>query len=499
MRRASGILLHVTSLPSVFGIGDLGPKSYQFADLLSKHKQRFWSILPLSPTRLEDGNSPYQPNTAFAGNPLLISPEKIVESDLLPKEYIIKAARKDESKVDYPRAYARKEHMLELTYTNFHKFKGKASSGIAFDDFCSENASWINDYAFYAALRRKSDKPWYRWPTSLRHRERQAVARKESAFKEEIEKQKFIQWLFFSQLFCLKDFCRNRQVSLIGDMPFYLTYDSADVWVHPELFSLNENGKLQFVGGVPPDYFSSTGQLWGNPVYDWKKMRETDFEWWLQRIRHNLRLFDLLRLDHFRGFNAYWQVPAKAKTAKKGCWVKAPSESFFETVKKSFPSLPFIAEDLGSIDDEVRNAISQLGIPGMKVLLFAFDGSPDNIYLPKNYSENCVVYTGTHDTNTARGWFVDEASNQQKRVLFNLIGKKVGAEEVSFEMVKLASASKADLNIVPFQDVLGLGSKARMNNPGRLTGNWEWRANPKQLTSQRMEELLRLTIENQRS
>ena len=294
-----------------------------------------------------------------------------------------------------------------------------------------------------------------------------------------MEREKFAQYLFFNQWHTLKNYCHKRQVSVVGDMPFYVAYDSADVWVHPELFELNTRGQPRFVGGVPPDYFSATGQLWGNPVYNWKKMAETGFEWWIDRIRHNLTLYDTLRLDHFRGFIAYWQVPAQAKTAQAGRWVKTPSTAFFKETQKAFPSLPFIAEDLGYIDEPVLQAIARLGIPGMKVLLFGFDGSEGNPHLPKNHTECSVVYTGTHDTNTAKGWFNDEASAKEKRKVCKAIGKHVSTREVGFELAKLALASKSRWCVVPLQDVLGLGSNARMNNPSNpvATGRGGLQAN----------------------
>lgn len=487
--RASGILLHITSLPSAFGIGDLGPESYRFVDLLAKNQQRYWSVLPLSPTRLEDGNSPYQTSSAFAGNPLLISPEKLVESELLPKQYPI-APAKSTNRVNYSEVYAQKAAMLDEAYANFKKTQTHASH---FQDFCQENQKWLNDYALYAALRKKTGKPWRLWPASLRKREPEALARKEQDLKVQIESEKFAQYLFFTQWSRLKDYCKVKQVNVVGDMPFYVAYDSADVWVHPQLFSLNAQLKPRFVGGVPPDCFSATGQLWGNPTYNWQKLAETGFQWWTERISHNLRRYDKLRMDHFRGFVAFWQVSASAKTAKNGRWVKTPSEAFFVKVKSAFPSLPFIAEDLGDIDEPVREAIKQLGIPGMRVLLFAFDGAKDNPNLPKNHIVNAVAYTGTHDTNTVRGWFINEATAKERQNLFRLIGRKVSAQEVSFELVKLALASVADLSIVPLQDVLGLGAEARMNNPSQPVGNWEWRATKEQLQRENFTQIKAIT------
>lgn len=486
--------MHISSLPSAFGIGDLGPESFRFADLLAHGKQHYWSILPLSPTRLEEGNSPYQTSSAFAGNPLLISPEKLVENQLLPKDALGEAA-KPGTRVDYELIYAQKDRMLAKAYANFKSLNCKISdSPFSFDAFVSENEGWLPDYALYTALRNKSGEPWYSWPVSLRKRDSQAIARKESTLNVEVEREKFSQYLFFSQFLSLKAYCKTRQVSIMGDMPFYIAYDSADVWVHPELFSLNSQGKPKFVGGVPPDYFSASGQLWGNPVYNWRRMEQNDFEWWINRISHSLKLYAKLRLDHFRGFVAYWQVPAREKTAKKGRWVKTPSQAFFKTLKNAFPSLPFIAEDLGYIDKPVIDAIKQLGIPGMRVLLFGFDGSPDNPNFLKNHTRNSVVYTGTHDTNTARGWFTKEASAKEKQNLFRLIGRKVLVKEVSCELVELALASVAELSIVPFQDVLALGAEARMNNPSNTMHNWEWRAAANQLATKTMDKIANAAV-----
>lgn len=497
-QRASGILLHITSLPSAFGIGDLGPESYKFADTLAKAGQHYWSILPLSPTRLEDGNSPYQTSSAFAGNPLLISPEILVENRLLSRESVT-IASKPTNRIDYQSAYAQKDALLKKAFLNFKKSPeliGDLPSN--FEDFCLEHQKWIDNYALYTALRQKSGKPWIAWPVTLRKREKKAILQKEKALKEEIEQEKFTQYVFFTQWQSLKNYCRTQKVSVIGDMPFYVAHDSADVWANPLLFSLTNTGKARFVGGVPPDYFSTTGQLWGNPVYDWNQLEKTGFEWWINRIRHNLTLYDKLRLDHFRGFVAYWQVGARAKTAKHGRWVKVPS-AFLDKLKAVFPSLPLIAEDLGYIDEAVREAVNHLGIPGMRVLLFAFDGREDNPHLPKNHSRACVVYTGTHDTNTVKGWFTSEATEKEKQNVSKLVGRHVTDRTVSFELIKLALASVADLSFVPLQDVLSLGAEARMNNPGGTQNNWVWRALPAQITNELLAKISELTVKHDRA
>lgn len=488
-KRASGILLHVSSLPSVFGIGDLGPESYRFAELLTGQRQHYWSILPLTPTRVSDGNSPYQTSSAFAGNPLLVSPELLSEDGFLSKQ-VVKVVRENDSRVDFQTVTEQKTAILKQAYDEFKK---SSLQQTAFDAFCSKNNLWLEDYALYAAIRQKTGKPWYMWLPSIRQREPNALKQKRQQLAEAIEQDKFSQYQFFSQWSRLKSHCHSLGVQIVGDMPFYVAHDSADVWVHPELFSLHSNGKSRTVGGVPPDYFSATGQLWGNPTYNWQRHQETGFQWWIERIRHNLQLCDRLRLDHFRGFVAYWQVAAVAKTALNGRWVKTPSNSFFAALKQAIPSLPLIAEDLGYIDQPVKDALKALKIPGMRVILFGLDGSKDNPHTPSNHVENSVVYTGTHDTNTAQGWFATEASAKEKANLTNLIGKKVEASEVSFEVVKLALSSISDLCLIPIQDVLGLGAEARMNNPSKPLGNWTWRVTKQQLVSRKLSELGELT------
>jgi len=490
-KRASGILLHVTSLPSAFGIGDLGPWSYRFVDLLANMNQRYWSILPFGPTRAEDGNSPYQTSSTYAGNPLLISPEKLVQDGLLPKIYA-KALVRSTHRVAFSEVYKHKKALLKNAYLYF---KETGSQKSEFETFCAQNKHWLDDYALYITLRQRTDAPWYLWLPSLRHRNLKTLSQKQLHLSEDIEREKFVQYLFFSQWHSLKNHCKKRSINIVGDLPFYIAYDSVDVWVHPELFLLTKNGKPRCVGGVPPDYFSSTGQLWGTPIYNWQKHQETSFAWWMNRINHNLLLFDTLRLDHFRGFVAYWQVSARAQTAVRGRWVVTPSVAFFEKLQKTFPLLPFIAEDLGYIDTPVRQAIQTLGVPGMKVLLFGLDcpeGNPQSI---QNYVTHSVVYTGTHDTNTVRGWFTTEASAIEKANLFALISKKVPAKQVAFEAVKLAEASVPELCVVPLQDVLGLGANARMNLPSQAFGNWAWRVTEVQLESDTLQQLGEVTTQ----
>ncbi len=483
------MLLHVTSLPSRFGIGDLGPDSRRFVDLLSSSNQRYWNILPLTPTSLAYGSSPYQPDSAFAGNTLLISPEILFENGLLSRDFVGRQPTLPSDRVDYRAVTAAKTAMIREAY---RVFKGSGMPDVyscSFEEFCSEEAAWLDDFALFRALRERNRKPWYVWPRSLRDRDEKTLETKRRELREVVERVKFGQFVFFGQLKQLKEYCRSKNVGLFGDTPFYVAYNSVDVWSHPRLFKLDSQKKLEFASGVPPDYFSRTGQLWGNPVYRWKELKVSNYEWWINRIRHALRTLDLLRLDHFRGFVSYWQVLASAKTAKHGHWVSVPSDDFFRAIKRSLPDLPLVAEDLGVITPRVREVLRHWGIAGMRVLLFAFDGNKGNPHLPSNYVRNCVAFTGTHDTNTVRGWFNQEASSQQKRTMFRIIGRSVNEAEVSYEFIKLALESRADVVITPIQDVLSLGADARMNNPAKQYGNWEWRLTSDQLNGRVFERL----------
>ena len=477
-KRASGILLHITSLPSPYGIGDLGPCSYRFVELLSENSQQYWSILPLTQTGAQYDYSPYQPDSAFAGNKLLISPDLLTDDGLIPKDYARTHMVLPGGKVDYEKVAVRKEQMLRKAYDGF-----KGTDKGEFERFCGENSAWLDDYVMFRALVKSRNEPWYLWPKELRDR-RCADAGK-SDLRGIAELERFAQFLFYRQLSALRRKCDGRGIKIVGDLPFYVSYDSSDVWSHPELFKLDPCKRPRYVGGVPPDYFSTDGQLWGNPVYNWRRMEEDDFGWWRGRIKHNLKIYDKLRLDHFRGFVAYWQVKASAANAKKGRWIKAPWESLFGSISRQFPDLPFVAEDLGMITDDVMESIRRLGIPGMRVLVFAFDGDVDNPHLPENHPRNSVAMTGTHDTNTVRGWFAEEATSEQRDQLFRHVGKKVSEGEVGLEFIKMAIASAASLRIIPLQDALSLGSEARMNNPANGKGNWRWRASSEQLANVR--------------
>lgn len=490
--RGSGVLLHLTSLSSPFGIGDFGPGAYRFADFLAQGKQSYWQVLPLNPTELISGNSPYSSISAFAGNPLLISPEILVESGFLKKEDLQETPSFPQHRCDYASVIPFKNRLWRQAYERFkNNPKGKKS----YEEFCSQHGHWLDDFALFVVIKNHSQgKAWGEWEKGLRDRDPKDLEKIRREFHDELEREKFLQYLFFQQCLGLKDYCLQKGIQLIGDMPIYVNYDSVDVWTHPELFKLDEGKKPLFVAGVPPDYFSKTGQRWGNPIYRWDVLQGTGFQWWLQRVAHNLRIFDVMRIDHFRGFIAFWEVPVTEKTAIQGKWVKAPAEAFFTTLLEKFPVTVFIAEDLGLITQDVKEIINRFGFPGMRVLLFAFDEDlPTHPYLPHNYISNTIAYTGTHDNNTTRGWFENEATPQDRQRLFRYLGREVAAELLPKELLRLLMMSVAKTVIVPVQDILGLGREARMNIPSTTTGNWEWRLLPDQLTPAHAEMLGEMT------
>jgi len=490
MRRVSGILLPITSLPSQFGIGDLGKGAYKFVDFLKDTKQSFWQILPLNPTESFYFNSPYHGTSAFAGNTLFISPEILFEEGLLEKGNLENLPQFSNDKVEFDKVIELKKSFFEIA---FGKFKIK-SLRYEFEDFCLNNSSWLDDFALFRALKGRFGVSWGDWLEELRDRNSQALNAVKGELSEEIEKVKFLQFIFDKQWKALKEYANENGVHIIGDIPFYVDYDSVDVWVHPELFKLNENRKPYAVGGVPPDCFSSTGQLWGNPVYNWDKFREDKYEWWVKRFGRALETVDIIRIDHFRGFVAYWEVKAEEKTAINGEWVNVPSYDFFNTLLKRFVSLPVIAEDPGIITTDVGEVMKHFGFPGMKVLLFAFgNDNPYNPYLPHMYEKNCVVYTGTHDNNTVKGWFEKEAKEDEKLRFFKYIGKEVSVNEVNWEFIKLAMSSISDISIIPLQDILGLGEEGRMNIPGTIKDNWRFRFSENALIDSVKEKLLNLT------
>ena len=496
-KRGSGILLHITSLPSAYGIGDLGPEACRFADFLAGAGQRFWQVLPLNPTDPIHGNSPYSSISAFAGNTLLISPDRLFEEGFLSREDLESKPSAPQGCCDFSGTVRYKERLLERAYQNF---RGHGLQRDPFEQFCADNSSWLEDFSLFVVLKKHiGGMIWNQWQGELRDREATSLRSMRREWGDRIENVKFRQYLFFKQWQSLKAYCQEKGISLFGDLAIYPSLDSADVWANPGLFKLDSEKRPTFVSGVPPDYFSETGQLWNGPVYQWEAVKENGYTWWMNRIAHSVTLFDILRIDHFRGLVAYWEIPAGEKTAINGRWVEGPAEGFLGSVQKRFPHLSLVAEDLGMITRDVREIIDRFGLPGMKILMFAFkEDKRDHPYLPHTYGENCVVYTGTHDNNTVRGWFEREASPDERRRLFGYLGREVPVDEVHWAMIRLAMMSRARWAILPMQDVLGLGEEARMNKPSVPTGNWEWRLLPGQLSDHISETLRDITVESGR-
>jgi len=468
-KRASGILIHITSLPSRYGIGDLGPGAYKFADFLVRSGQSYWQILPLN--QPADSICPYHCESAFATNKLLISPEFLCHGGFLTKKDIANPPDFPQSQVDFKKVIPYKFKLFVKAFKNFKNTSKKSE----YENFCMANQYWLDDYAEFVALRNYyKNHLWFNWPSR--------VNGGKDKLNELIGYEKFLQFVFYQQWFALKQYCNTQGVKIIGDIPIYVAHDSADVWANREIFKLTKSGKNKFVGGTGPDYFSKTGQLWGNPVYNWPALRKTGYEWWLRRIDHNLKMFDIVRIDHFRAFISYWQVPANHKTAAKGKWMPGGGKRFFDKLFERVSASSIVVEDLGHITPAVRAIVERYNLSGMKVLQFAFAGSDKNPHLPHNYIKNCVAYTGTHDNNTTRGWFEEEMDTAQRKRLSDYVGKKVTADNVSEEILKKLFKSSADTVIVPMQDVLGLGVAARMNRPGTVGNNWSWRIGTRQLT-----------------
>lgn len=491
-RRGSGILLHLTSLPSAFGIGDLGPGAYRFVDFLVDTKQRYWQILPLNPTDRVHNNSPYHTFSAFGFNPLLISPERLSRDELLDKSDLESPPGIPIERIDYGQVTTFKAALFNNAFNRFQAVKVNEY----YERFCAENSHWLDDFALFCALKSHfNGKSWFEWPQDIRDRQPEALVSAKRELYELCGKEKFLQYAFFTQWSSLKTYCNQRGIQIIGDMPIYVNYDSVDVWVNPELFKLDEKKQPAFVAGVPPDYFSDTGQLWGNPVFNWDVLKQRRYDWWIQRMSHNFKLFDFLRMDHFRGYVKYWEVPSHEKTALDGKWVDVPAYDFFDTLLRRFPCFPIFAEDLGYITPDVREVMSHFKLPGMKVILFAFGESfPKSAFLPHHYIRDCVAYTGTHDNNTIRGWFENEATDEDKKRLFQYLGRKLPAAELHWELIRLLMMSAANTTIFPMQDNLGLNNDTRMNLPGSREGNWQWRLLPELLTDSIAKRLREMTV-----
>lgn len=494
-RRLSGILLHPTSLPSNYGIGDLGNGAYKFVDFLVNSNQQIWQVLPLSPT----DKSPYSAYSSFAGNPLLISPDVLygdgllTETDLEELKKVFKEAKQPADKVNYDLVTASKLPLLQKACNTFKK-QATSKDWQEFNKFCQKYDYWLNDYSLFMALKlAQNNLPWYQWKKAIATYEIEEVQKNRDLLETEIFEQKFLQFIFFKQWTNLKKYANEKGVKIFGDIPIYVAHDSVDVWANQNLFCLEEEtGEAALMAGVPPDYFSETGQLWGNPVYDWEELAKDNFKWWVQRIEGMLEYVDIMRIDHFRAFESYWAVPKGEKTAINGEWEKAPGDELFTILKEELGVLPFVAEDLGVITPEVEALRDKFNFPGMKILQFAFDSDRANGFLPFNYTNrNCVVYTGTHDNNTTVGWF--DARNHRERARVTDFLGGICKEGIHWSLIRLALSSVANVAIIPVQDLLGLPDSCKMNTPGTIENNWAWRYHVDDLTPEIADHLKHLT------
>lgn len=505
-RRSSGLLLHITSLPSRHGIGDLGPEAYQFADFLASSEQTIWQLLPLVPTGY--GYSPYAAPSTYAGNPLLISPDRLLEDGWLTREDVPDNLNYDVHTVLYADVSAYKYGLLEKAWKRFDAQASPSERG-EFDEYCRSHASWLEDWALFESIKSDHDElEWMTWTPELRDRDPSALATYRTANIDRIHMRMFWQFLFEKQWTDLKTYCNDRGIRIFGDLPIYVAQDSADVWANRRLFTLDESGHATTIAGVPPDYFSETGQRWGNPLYHWDRMKASGYAWWTSRMARILELVDLVRLDHFRGFEAYWEVPATELTAINGTWKKGPGADLFTTLEDHLGSVPLIAENLGVITEGVTQLMEQFDYPGMAILQFAFDSDETNGFLPHNYVEPLVAYTGTHDNDTLIGWWTNTASTQDadqiaraKAYCASYLGLDLGHEEeqLPFKALERLMESEARIVVTPVQDLLGLGAEARMNTPGTTDGNWQWRMAPESLSDELAARLADLTNRTKRS
>lgn len=486
--RSSGILLHPTSLPGRYGIGDLGDAAYRFVDWLKNAGQTIWQVLPLGPTSY--GDSPYQCLSAFAGNTNLISFDRLVEDGLLKADELADVPDFPTQEVDYGPVIEYHNRVLAQAFERF-KTNATTEQNAAFHAWEQANAHWLDDWALYFAIKNENGgKPWVEWPEPLALRQADALKQAETRLAEAIAQHRFLQWVFFTQWAALKTYANDNGIRLVGDVPIFVAHDSSDVWANRDRFYLDEKGQPTVIAGVPPDYFSATGQRWGNPLYRWDVMEKGGYDWWIKRFRAIFELVDVVRIDHFRGFEAYWEIPADEETAVNGKWVKGPGIGFFNAVKAELGDLAIIAEDLGEITKEVIDLRDALGLPGMKVLQFAWS-DPLNPFQPHNYTVNCVAYSGTHDNNTTVGWWHNEADQQARALLSDYIQREVN--EANWALIRLGMASVAHTFVAPLQDVLGYGEETRMNTPGKLGGNWAWRFDAGALNSPASDKLAHLT------
>ncbi len=491
--RKSGILLHITSLPSPYGIGTLGREAFAFADFLSAARQKVWQVLPIGPTGYAD--SPYQSFSTFAGNPYLIDPDLLFEDGLLTREEILAAnCEGDVCSIEFGMLFHKREALLKLACA-----RGYARDEAAAEAFVQENADWLPDYALYMAVKEHFEQlPFTEWPDDdIRLRKPDALRHYGEALHDTIRFHIYAQYLFFRQWNALRAYCGERRISLLGDIPIYVSLDSSDVWANPSLFQLDEDCRPTHVAGVPPDYFSATGQLWGNPLYNWERMKQDGYAWWMRRIEACAQRFDILRIDHFRGFADYWSVPYGEETAVTGEWKEGPDRAFIDTLKSRFPDYPIIAEDLGILSDAVKELLSYSGYPGMTVLQFAFDGLKPDAYQPHQFHPNCVCYAGTHDNNTTMGW-IKEGDPESVGYAVDYFGLNT-QEGLNWGMIRGGMASKAELFVAQMQDYLGLGADARMNTPSTAQGNWLWRMRPGEADEELAKRIARMTMMYERA
>ena len=471
--RSSGILCHPSSFPGRYGIGDFGDAAYEFVDFLVQAGQSWWQVLPLGPTGY--GDSPYQSFSSFAGNVLLISPDLLVRDSYLPAEAVQDVPDFPADGVDFGWVIDYKTELLTQAHKYF-KETGTAVQQTAFTQFCQNHASWLDDYALFMAIKAHhvdhEGGVWNSWPQTIAQRQAKAMKSWSEKLADEVARHKFLQFIFFQQWLDLKNYANERGLKIVGDMPIFVAFDSADVWANPDKFYLDKTGAPTVIAGVPPDYFSETGQRWGNPLYRWDKMKENGYKWWVARLQMAFTQADIVRIDHFRGFEAYWEIPADEPTAVVGQWVKGPYTDFFDTMRDKLGDLPLIAEDLGVITPEVEALRDRYDFPGMKILQFAFGGEQNSTFLPHTYTQNCVVYTGTHDNETTVGWYLNADESERDHIRRYL---SVSGQDIAWDMIRLAMMSVADTAVIPLQDLFSLDNKARMNFPGKVGGYWHWR------------------------
>lgn len=494
--RRCGILLHPTSLPSSYGIGDLGKEAYRFVDFLKNSNQSYWQILPLGTVGF--GESPYQSFSAFAGNPLIISIDKLIEKGYLSKSDVQGTPKFDKDKVQFNTVKVYKEKLLRNAFKSFIN-----NIPDDYSDFCKKNSIWLDDFGFFMAIKDYyKGIAWYEWDEKIAKRDEAEIKKYLKLLDEDVEYHKFLQYVFFNQWYELKKYANTFGISIIGDIPLFISNDSSDAWVHPELFHIDKNGFALKIAGVPPDYFSETGQFWGNPHYRWDVMEKNDYKWWRERFEATYELVDIIRIDHFRGFESYWEIPGSDTTAVNGKWVKGPGSKFFKILKQYLGDVSIIAEDLGFITEEVNNLKNEFGFPGMKILHFTFGAGSEERFLPHNYEENSVVYTGTHDNDTTIGWYTKlsktDPDSVSKMKDYLGIEEDISGEEFCWLLIEVAYKSKSNTTIIPMQDILCLGTEARMNIPSTIGNNWVWRYRNEMLTDKLSERLSNLTVKYNR-